>query len=321
MCNIVCFSPHWPEERTRLIAWTHTDVGHTEPSLPPPLQPHSPSCWSLPTALCWSPVSKQQGNPQITVLPGQPTHGCRSGQYPHTPAGADVHLTHKSLCCLATLPPCSRTVLNVLTSSNKGWRCGTGGAGVIRALLHQKVCGWCQQHQTITNHLDQKHRLKAEVRSLLKTCDSAFRGGDASAFRAARRNLTVVIKRAKATYALLIQGHFSTTYLRSMWRAIKSMTDYTRRDAEYPREPSLPGALNTFHARLEESNTCPGSRPTPLTRWAAPHCTHQLSEVLTDIFNTSLLLANCPNMLLFPPSQRAQQHHTWMAIARYHSPQ
>ncbi len=60
----------------------------------------------------------------------------------------------------------------------------------------------------ITIHPNQKPWMNAEVRTLLKARDSAFRSDDAAALRAARRKLTASVKRAKAAYAEKIQGHF-----------------------------------------------------------------------------------------------------------------
>ncbi|KAI3371074.1 hypothetical protein L3Q82_023709 [Scortum barcoo] len=54
--------------------------------------------------------------------------------------------------------------------------------------------------RTVTEYLNQKPWLNAEVRSLLKARDAAFRSGDRLALRAARRQLTAGVKRAKATY-------------------------------------------------------------------------------------------------------------------------
>ncbi|KAI3375424.1 hypothetical protein L3Q82_021910, partial [Scortum barcoo] len=62
-----------------------------------------------------------------------------------------------------------------------------------------------------TEYLNQKPWLNAEVRSLLlKARDAAFRSGDRLALRAARRQLTAGVKRAKAAYAQRIQGHFTS---------------------------------------------------------------------------------------------------------------
>lgn len=110
-----------------------------------------------------------------------------------------------------------------------------------------------------------------------------------------------------------------------MWKGIKSITAYSKRDAVCPQDPSLPDALNTFYARFETANAPPFSgltlhpgelpfsvsaedvRRTLLrinTRKAAgpdnipgrvlKDCAHELAEVLTDIFNTSLSQAVVP---------------------------
>ncbi|KAI3375523.1 hypothetical protein L3Q82_003844 [Scortum barcoo] len=105
-----------------------------------------------------------------------------------------------------------------------------------------------------------------------------------------------------------------------MWRGIKCTTDYNTRDAQCPRDPSLPDALNNFYARFDDPNTSPSTRFTPppgeeplsmtaaevrrtlqrinpCTKLLGPDnisgrvlkgCAYQLIEVMTDIFNTSL---------------------------------
>ncbi|KAI3355005.1 hypothetical protein L3Q82_004794 [Scortum barcoo] len=172
--------------------------------------------------------------------------------------------------------------------------------------------------RTVTEYPNQKPWLNAEVQSLLKARDAAFRSGDRLALRAARRQLTAGVKRAKAAYAQRIQGHFTSNDPRSMWRGIKCITDYNTRDAQCPRDPSLPDALNNFYARFDDPNTSPSTRFTPSTRRRAPQgdrsrellvpitspggcsravAAYQLTEVLTDIFNTSLQQAAVPTCL------------------------
>ncbi|KAI3365725.1 hypothetical protein L3Q82_000691 [Scortum barcoo] len=60
--------------------------------------------------------------------------------------------------------------------------------------------------RTVTEYPNQKPWLNAEVRSLLKARDAAFRSGDRLALRAARRQLTAGVKRAKTAYAQRIPG-------------------------------------------------------------------------------------------------------------------
>lgn len=55
--------------------------------------------------------------------------------------------------------------------------------------------------QTVTDYPNQKPWLNAEVRSLLKAWDAAFRSGYRMALRAARRKLNAGMKWAKALYA------------------------------------------------------------------------------------------------------------------------
>ncbi|KAI3377835.1 hypothetical protein L3Q82_008975 [Scortum barcoo] len=59
--------------------------------------------------------------------------------------------------------------------------------------------------RTVIEYPNQKPWLNAEVRSLLKARDAAFRSGDRQL-----RQLTAGVKRAKAAYAQRIQGHFTS---------------------------------------------------------------------------------------------------------------
>ncbi len=93
-------------------------------------------------------------------------------------------------------------------------------------------------------HPNQKPWMNAEVRTLFRARDSAFRSDDAAVLRAARRKLTAGVKKAKAAYAEKIQGHFFLPT--TMWAGIKAITDYNSRDTECPRNPSLPDALNSI---------------------------------------------------------------------------
>lgn len=119
---------------------------------------------------------------------------------------------------------------------------------------------------------------------------------------------------------LRIKGHFATSDSRSMWKGIKSIMDSKKRDADCPGDPSLPDALNNFYARFESSNSSHSTRFTVLPgkqsfsvptvdvgrmlrggidpqEAAGPDdmlgpvlrdCAQELTEVPTDIFNTSL---------------------------------
>ncbi|XP_076875314.1 uncharacterized protein LOC143525361 [Brachyhypopomus gauderio] len=111
--------------------------------------------------------------------------------------------------------------------------------------------------KTVTCYPNQKPWLNAEVRSLLKTRDAAFRSGDSLELRRARRGLDTGVKRAKASYAQKIQEHFSSQDPRSMWKGIKCITDYKIKNARCPNDPSLPEALNKFYARFEDLDTRP----------------------------------------------------------------
>ncbi len=113
-----------------------------------------------------------------------------------------------------------------------------------------------------------------------------------------------------------------------MWRDIKYITDCSRKNAQCPPDPSLPDAFSSFYTRFEASNTTTTSRFTPslvdppLSMRAAEvrmtlqkinprkaagpnrvpsrvlkNCAHQLSMVMTVIFNISLSQATVPTCL------------------------
>ncbi|KAI3375924.1 hypothetical protein L3Q82_016342, partial [Scortum barcoo] len=94
------------------------------------------------------------------------------------------------------------------------------------------------------------------------------------------------------------QGHFTSNDPRSMWRGIKCITDYNTRDAQCPRDPSLPDALNNFYARFDDPTPPPApdsslhqeKSPSVAVHTSSPRC-------WTDIFNTSLQQAAVPTCL------------------------
>ncbi len=135
--------------------------------------------------------------------------------------------------------------------------------------------------RTVTCFPNQKPWLNAEVRALLKSRDAAFRAGEASALKVARKELMAGIAKAKATYARKIQGHFTSNDPRSMWKGIKCIMDYNTRDAQCPRDPSLPDALNRFYARFEDPDT-----PPPCIRIIPPFDDTPFSVSTADVRRT-----------------------------------
>ncbi|KAI4890204.1 hypothetical protein NFI96_001998 [Prochilodus magdalenae] len=117
-----------------------------------------------------------------------------------------------------------------------------------------------------------------------------------------------------------------------MWRGIKCITDYKTRDAQCSKDPFLLEALNKFYARFEDPDTPaptpptirltppPGEVPLSVTpaevrrtlrrinlrkaagpdnipRRVLKECADQISELLADIFNVSLIQAAVPTCL------------------------
>ncbi|XP_060792292.1 RNA-binding protein 14a isoform X2 [Neoarius graeffei] len=165
--------------------------------------------------------------------------------------------------------------------------------------------------------------MNGEVQRLLRARDTAFRFGDA--LRAARRDLQAGVTWAKRAHADKIQSHFASNDPRSMWQGIKAIIGYNRKNTVSPWDPSLPDSLNAFYARFEPAdpprtrltnpegelpsfsvsaddvrktlqriNPHKAAEPDNIPGRVLKACAHELTEVWTDIFNTSLPQAVVP---------------------------
>ncbi|KAI3359460.1 hypothetical protein L3Q82_013774 [Scortum barcoo] len=130
--------------------------------------------------------------------------------------------------------------------------------------------------RTVTDYPNQKPWLNAEVRSLLKARDAAFRSGDRLALRAARRQLTAGVKRAKAARI----------------RPEDPGTLHVQRSKEY-----VEGHKQRVRRTLQRINPRKAAGPDNISGRVLKGCAYQLTEVLTDIFNTSLQQAAVPTCL------------------------
>ncbi len=183
--------------------------------------------------------------------------------------------------------------------------------------------------KTITTRANQKPWMTAEVRGLLKIRDETFRSGDKAALKTARANLSHGIKKAKHQYAKKINNNFSDSKdTRTLWQAIQTITDYKPPPQASDDDTSLPDALNHFYSRFEIQNNTPAQKlltspnnqvlclspadvrktlsrinprkaagPDNIPGRVLRDCAAQLTDVLTDIFNTSLSQAVVPTCL------------------------
>ncbi|KAI3367286.1 hypothetical protein L3Q82_008334 [Scortum barcoo] len=241
-------SPYRHGEITRWTVFTPTNETHTEPSEPSPTPTWaslttSPSCCSLPTVLCSDATHQSRGPSPCGPVMLSPH--CLQDCFQRT----DWQIFREAAACEGEVDLEEDYTSAVCLSATSASAQRTSPAST----------------RTVTEYPNQKPWLNAEVRSLLKSqgCCVQVRSGDRLALRAARRQLTAGVKRAKAAYAQRIQGHFTSNDPRSMWRGIKCITDYNTRDAQCPRDPSLPDALNNFYARFDDPNTSPSTRFTP----------------------------------------------------------
>lgn len=159
------------------------------------------------------------------------------------------------------------------------------------------------------------------VKHLLQARNSAFRSGDRQLYSAARTNLRKGIRDAKAVYKQRIENHFCNSDPRRAWQGIRHITGQTNTICLSNSSASMAEQLNQFFSRFEVESTETTINPVPDTNssqvlilqpievmrtlrkikaWKASgpdgipgralrDCAIELGEVLTNIFNLSLL--------------------------------
>ncbi|XP_048854489.1 uncharacterized protein LOC125722376 [Brienomyrus brachyistius] len=174
--------------------------------------------------------------------------------------------------------------------------------------------------KNITTRSNQMPWMTTEVRTLLRTRDTAFKSGDKAALRTTRANLSSAIRAAKRAHAQNLLSHFKDTRdVRCMWQGIQAITNYRASPPACDDEASLPDVLNNFYAQFEAQNIMAVRKSIPppndqvlcltvadvrktllrVNPWKAAGpdnipgcvlrgCAEQLADVLTNIFNISL---------------------------------
>lgn len=102
--------------------------------------------------------------------------------------------------------------------------------------------------KTIRVFPNQKPWLDSTVCMLLKARDAAYRSGDMLVYSRARRDLNKGIKEAKHRYKQRIEGLFDNNNPQSMWRGIRTITDYKCNRVQISHDRSLPDTSNQFFA-------------------------------------------------------------------------
>ncbi|KAI3365927.1 hypothetical protein L3Q82_009699 [Scortum barcoo] len=77
------------------------------------------------------------------------------------------------------------------------------------------------------------------------------------------------IKLAKSRYKRRIEENFENNNPHSMWRGIKTITDYKRSDQLVSQDSTLPDTLNTFYARFDTPVQQRECSPSPAGRTAS----------------------------------------------------
>ncbi|KAK3507001.1 hypothetical protein QTP70_034973 [Hemibagrus guttatus] len=156
--------------------------------------------------------------------------------------------------------------------------------------------------KSLTTHSNQKPRMIAKVRTLIKSRDYAFRAADKDALRTAWAKLSQDIREAKRTHSQRIHSHFqSSGDTRHMWQGIQSINNYRPAPPACDSDASLPDALNSFYAQFEAQNNVTVRKTIPPPE--------QLADVFTDIFNISLSSTVVPTCLkattIFPVPKKS----------------
>ena len=169
--------------------------------------------------------------------------------------------------------------------------------------------------------------------TLLKIRNTAFKAGDAAAYREARNNLKKGIREAKKQYGRNLEKHFEDTRdTRRLWQGFQTVTGYkqTTKTAQC-NNPSLPDDLNGFYSRFEDTNNRSVHRLTPTStdqvlqlsaksvrrtsrinprKASGPDnvpgrvlksCADELKDVFTDILTSLSAKLLCPPVLRAPP--------------------
>ncbi|KAK0155268.1 Retrovirus-related Pol polyprotein from type-1 retrotransposable element R1 [Merluccius polli] len=169
---------------------------------------------------------------------------------------------------------------------------------------------------------------RCHVHRLLRARNAAFKAGKEMGLRTARANLSRGIRLAKRQYSRRIADRFNDSRdTRNLWRGMQTITDYNPSPQTCDSSTSLLNQLNDF-SRFEADNSTPAQKTPPppgdqvLTlsldsvrrslRRTNPRkaqgpdnipghvlrdCAEELTDVFTDIFNTSLRQAVVPTCL------------------------
>ena len=109
--------------------------------------------------------------------------------------------------------------------------------------------------KTIVTRANQKPWLTGDVHRLLRARDNAFKAGEETGLRTARANLSRGIREAKQDYTKKLTCHFKDSRdTRSLWKGIRTITDYKPAPQTCDDNISLLNNLNSFFARFEATN-------------------------------------------------------------------
>ncbi|KAK0135168.1 putative RNA-directed DNA polymerase from transposon X-element [Merluccius polli] len=130
--------------------------------------------------------------------------------------------------------------------------------------------------------------------------DKAFKAGDGTGLRTARASLSRGIKKAKQDYSKKITNHFKDSRdTRSLWQGIQTITDYKPASQTCDDNISLLNDLNSFFARVKRAlstiNPRKATGPDNIPGQVLRDCAEELTDIFTDIFNTSLSQAAVPS--------------------------
>lgn len=108
--------------------------------------------------------------------------------------------------------------------------------------------------------------MNRDVKLLLRDRDSAFCSGNMELYSAARSNLKLGIKEAKAAYWRKIEGHFSKRDVRCVWQGIQQITNFRRsKDQDTGTSSNLAEELNHYFTRYEVRRSETDMIPPPPT--------------------------------------------------------
>ncbi|XP_048870378.1 uncharacterized protein LOC125742434 [Brienomyrus brachyistius] len=161
----------------------------------------------------------------------------------------------------------------------------------------------CVPTKTFCTYNNNKPWFTPKLQHLRRAKEDAYRSGDRALYKQARNTLTREIKVAKRSYSEKLKERFSANDPASVWRGLRTITNYRRPPPPAAANKDLADELNTFYCRIhvedvsrlfQKQKTRKAAGPDGVSPSCLKACADQLAPIFTRIFNRSLELCEVP---------------------------